>query len=270
MHDTSDMPGGSYTFSQQPSRALELDRLQCQVQAAWPMEERWLKGRGLMDGMAVLDVGCGPGFVTEKLAELNPTGTTIGLEPDPELAHLAARRLEGRAGLSLHQGSLADNDLPEAYFDFAYARFVVQHLTSPQEEIRHLLRLLKPGGQLVLMDADDGLTMVYPETPELLEVMRLSESIQTRLGGDRWVGRKLPAFLTAAGFTDVGFEVLPLTSQQLGRGALFDLAWSFRLRRIEQTTGDENTRLVETVRHFFTSQDWHGVACVIAAYGFRA
>jgi SAM-dependent methyltransferase len=270
MSDTSDSRGGSHAFSQQPSRAHELDRLRLQVLAAWPKEELWLKGRGLTDGMHILDVGCGPGFVSEKLARLNPSGVTIGLEPDPELARLAGRRFDANPGLSLHQGSLAHNDLPESYFDFAYARFVAQHLASPQEEMRHVFRLLKPGAQVVLADADDGLTLVHPEPPELLEVMRLSETNQAESGGDRWIGRKLPALLTQAGFTDVGFDVLPFTSHQLGRRAFFDLAWSFRLRRIEQAAGADNKLLVDKVRDFFTSQDWYGVACVIAAYGVKA
>jgi len=269
MHNISDPPGGSHAFSQNPNRECELDRLRCQALVAWPMEALWLKGRGLTDGKHVLDVGCGPGFVSEKLAQLNPTGVTIGLEPDPELARLAGKRFDAIPGLSLHQGSLAHNHLPESYFDFAYARFVAQHLASPQDEMRRVFRLLKPGGQIVLTDADDGLTLVYPEPPELLEVMRLSEKIQAESGGDRYVGRKLPALLSQAGFADVGFDVLPLTSHQLGRHALFDLAWSFRLHRIEQATGADNRLLVEKVRNFFASQDWSGVACVIAAYGVR-
>lgn len=269
MSEISDPPGGSHAFSQNPSAASELERLRRQVLAAWPMEELWLKRRGLTDGMRVLDIGCGPGFVSEKLALINPTGVTTGLEPDPELARLAGQRFDANPALSLHQGNLARNDLPERYFDFAYARFVAQHLTAPQEELSHVFRLLKPGGQVVLVDADDGLTLVHPEPPELIEAMQLSQIIQADSGGDRRVGRKLPAMLTEAGFTGVGFDVLPFTSHQLGRRNLFDLAWSFRLRRIEQTAGAKNTRLVAKVRDFFAGQNWYGVACVIAAYGVR-
>ncbi len=269
MSKNSVPPGGSHAFSQHPNQASELDRLRHQVLAAWPLEELWLKRRGFTDGMHVLDVGCGPGFVSEKLAQLNPSGVTMGLEPDPELARIAEKRFDAYPGLSLHQGSLTHHHLPERYFDFTYARFVAQHLASPQEAMHHAFQLLKPGGQVVVVDADDGLTLVHPEPPELLEVLQLSETIQAESGGDRCIGRKLPAILTQAGFTDVGFDVLPFTSHQFGRRALFDLAWSFRLRRVEQAKGTDNRILVEKVRDFFTTQDWHGVTCVIAAYGVR-
>ena len=269
MSGTSESPGGSHAFSKNPSAANELDRLRRQALAAWPMEELWLKGRGLSDGMQVLDIGCGPGFVSEKLALMNPTGVTTGLEPDPELARLAGERFEANPALSLHHGSLARNRLPERYFDFAYARFVAQHLASPQHALSQVFRLLKPGGQVTLVDADDGLTLVHPEPPELLEVLRLSEAIQADSGGDRRVGRKLPALLTEAGFTGVGFDVLPLTSLQLGRRTLFELAWSFRLHRIEKAGGADNAGLVGKVRDFFSGDDWYGIACVIAAYGIR-
>lgn len=240
-----------------------------QALAAWPIEARWLKAQGLADGMRVLDVGCGPGFVSEQLAALNPNGSTVGLEPDPELARLADALFASHPNLSLHRGSLESNDLPEKDFDFAYARFVMQHLVAPLDGLRGLYRLLRPGGRVVLADADDGLTVLHPEPPELHEIMRLAEEVQARAGGDRRVGRKLPGLLEQAGFSDVGFDVLPVTSHQLGRAALFDIALSFRLQRVGQAAHGEMDRLIAQARAFLAGRDWHGVACVVAAFGVR-
>jgi len=269
IRDNPDRPGGSYDFGRQVGRERELERLRIQALAAWPVEARWLKAQGLADGMRVLDVGCGPGFVSEQLAALNPGGKTVGLEPDPELARLADALFASHPGLSLHRGSLANNDLPENDFDFAYARFVMQHLAMPTDGLRSLYRLLKPGGRVLLADADDGLTALYPEPPELREIMRLFEAAQARAGGDRRVGRKLPGLLREAGFTDVGFDVLPFTSHQLGRRALFDIAFSFRLQEVEGGVRGEMEQLVARAREFFASHDWHGVACIVAASGVR-
>ena len=267
MHDNPDRPGGSHDFRRHAGRERELERLRHQALAVWPIEARWLKAQGLADGMRVLDVGCGPGFISEQLARLNPNGTTVGLEPDPELAGVAETMFASHPGLSLHLGGLGSNDLPENAFDFAYARFVMQHLAVPIDGLRDLYRLLRPGGRVVLADADDGLTALYPEPPELHRIMRLSEEVQAQAGGDRCVGRKLPVLLEEAGFSDVGFDVLPITSHQLGREALFDIALSFRLQRVEQAAHGEMDRLVARAREFLAGRNWHGVACVVAAFG---
>ena len=61
-------PAGSYD----PERGhlgvtAELARLEAQVRVSWPQEERLLRAIGLRDGLEVLEVGCGPGFFTERL-----------------------------------------------------------------------------------------------------------------------------------------------------------------------------------------------------------
>lgn len=269
MYDKPDKPSGSYDFGPRVDRERKLERLRNQALVVWPVEARWLTAHGLADGMNVLDVGCGPGFVTEQLAQLNPGGKTVGLEPDPELARLADTLFASRPGISVHHGSLSGNDLPESHFDFAYARFVMQHLAVPAEGLRGLYRLLKPGGMVVLADVDDGLTVLYPEPPELDQIMRLSEAVQAQAGGDRRIGRKLPALLEEAGFSDVGFDVLPFTSHHLGRAALFDIVLSFRLQQAQHGVPAEMEQLVARAKAFFAGRDWHGVACVVAAFGVR-
>lgn len=270
MHNSSGHTGGSHEFSAHPRQQRELERLERQALVAWAEEQRLLTRLGLADGMRVLDVGCGAGFVTAQIAELNPNGETIGLEPDLTLAKLASDRFNGRAGLSLHVGSIDDNHLAEGSFDFAYARFVFQHVLTPIDDLRALRHLLRSGGKLVLTDADDALTVLYPEPPELDQIMQLLAACQARRGGDRHVGRKLPDLLRAAGFSDVAFHVVPFTNHMLGRRALLDLAVSSRLARLDERAAAEAAPLVERMHAFFAEHDWHGMACIIAAVGVRA
>ena len=117
--DEKDTPASSYDADRYVGAAPELERLRTQALAAWPVEARWLGAHGLSDGMQLLDVGCGPGFVSEQLAALNPAGQTVGLEPDPRLADLAESLFAPCPGLALHRGSLERNHLPEDSFDFA-------------------------------------------------------------------------------------------------------------------------------------------------------
>jgi SAM-dependent methyltransferase len=177
--------------------------------------------------------------------------------------------LVGRAGLSLHRGSLADNGLAAGSFDFAYARFVLQHLPDPDVGLRGLLRLLAPGGRVVVLDADDGLLAIHPEPAELAVIMGELERRQRRAGGDRRVGRKLPHLLHEAGFAQVGFHVVPLTTHQLGREALLELAVTSRLSRIPEAEAAALAAEAQRMAAFLADTDWHGVVCVVAAFGTR-
>jgi SAM-dependent methyltransferase len=261
--------GGSHDFSSHPSREAELERLRQQALAAWPLEREWLGRLGLRDGVRLLDVGCGPGFLTRQLATLNRGGETVGLEPDPALADIARSEFSGQDGLTLHAGSIEDNSLPSGHFDLAYARFVFQHLPAPLAALRALLRLLKPGARIIIADADDRLLVFQPAPAELPEVLRRLAARQARAGGDRCVGLKLPALLEEAGFADVGFEVLPFTSAGLGRAALLDLAVCSRLLRIGKDEDRDTVALARRMLASFEGTRWHGVSCVVAAHGTR-
>ena len=75
----------------------ELERLRDQALISWPVEVRNLKSFGLRDNMSVLEVGSGPGFVTEQLVDLVPVGSVTALEIDPVLIE-KARAYLGQTG----------------------------------------------------------------------------------------------------------------------------------------------------------------------------
>src|SRR5215211_4278730 len=63
----------------------EIERLRGQVMWAWDKEARNLGWFGLRDGMSILEVGSGPGFVTEQLLILYPNSHVTCVEIDPDL-----------------------------------------------------------------------------------------------------------------------------------------------------------------------------------------
>jgi len=101
--------------------------------------------RGLPDGAAVLDVGCGNGGF---LAELSQQGRyrLHGTELDGP----AGRRAASRAGISLHLGEVAGAAFPEASFDLVTLFHVFEHLTEPRQTLELVRRILKPDGRLVM------------------------------------------------------------------------------------------------------------------------
>src|SRR5438874_9036969 len=113
----------------------EVERLRGQALWGWDKESRNLTWFGLQDGMSILEVGSGPGFVTEQLLALYPNSHVTCVEIDPDLAsradeYLQSHGLQGR--YAIVQSDVMKMELPDNIFDFAYARLIFQHLPDPR------------------------------------------------------------------------------------------------------------------------------------------
>ena len=106
------------------------------------------------EGQVILDLGCGTGFWLPRYAE--SAASVIGVEPDPGLLD-AARSRPG--GASVLHGSAEHIPLPDNSVDVVHARFAY-FFPSPQNDcsagLAESLRVLRPGGSLVVIDNDQN------------------------------------------------------------------------------------------------------------------
>jgi ubiquinone/menaquinone biosynthesis C-methylase UbiE len=203
---------GSYHLpaSQRDAQA-EIERLAAQAHSGWDKESRMLSWLGLKDGMSVLELGSGPGFITEQLVTLVPTSPITCVEIDRTLLDQAEQRLQHKANQRLRfvEGSVTDMPLESDQFDFAYARLLFQHLRDPIAAAKEIWRVLRPGGKLVIYDIDDELFGLFePALPEFAPVLEAFGQAQAARGGDRHIGRSLWRILTAAGFRTIELEAV--------------------------------------------------------------
>ncbi|HEX2911153.1 MAG TPA: methyltransferase domain-containing protein [Chloroflexia bacterium] len=207
---------GSYKSERQPlGLEGELERLKAQARVIWKKELRTLGWFGLEDGMAILEAGSGPGFVTELLLNAFPKSTVTALENDPTLVERAKNYLtiHGYEYYEIVERSVTDTGLAENSFDFAYARFLYQHLPDPVAATQELFRVLKPGGVLVVHDRDSGLKALRaPENPLIEQIYMQAAEQQTAWGGSPKVGRKLWQILSEVGFVELDLELLAIHS----------------------------------------------------------
>lgn len=102
------------------------------------------------DASVLLEVGCGSGaFAAGLKAARAAAGTAVeiwGVEMDVEAARQASDHLD-----QVLQGevSAVRDELPTAHFDCVVLNDVIEHVLDPDELLRSLLPLLKPGGCLV-------------------------------------------------------------------------------------------------------------------------
>jgi len=222
---------GSYAFGKFERTAEELERLKLQATVALSLERNVWKRVGLEAGMQVLDLGCGPGFTSCELAKFVGPGAVTGLDISEELIAVAeqAKAVEKVENVSFRIGSIYELDLPAGGFDFVYARFVFQHLKDPGLALRNVLRVLKPGGILCVLDIDDNWTSFSPASAAFLRFIRKAGAGQRRKGGNRLIGSQLYGLMCQNGLTNVTATIHPLTTADLGVRMFLGVAVLFRL-----------------------------------------
>jgi ubiquinone/menaquinone biosynthesis C-methylase UbiE len=207
----------------------EIERLRSQALRGWDKASRNLGWFGLRDGMSILEVGSGPGFVTELLLAQCPNSHVTCVEIDPDLIlpaeqYLQTRGLEGR--YTIVQGDLMQMDLPDDTFDFAVARLVFQHLRDPLGAMAEIRRVLRPGGKLAILDGDEGLNgIMEPEDPVADAIDNKLHITQKLRGGNPRIGRQLWRLLALAGYVNMDLEVVPVHTDKLGVEAIFPPEW---------------------------------------------
>ena len=211
---------GSYDIRESHRDAkAEIERLAAQARLGWEKEARTLSWFGLKDGMSLIELGSGPGFITELLLTLVPNSLITCLEIDPKLLKRAEQYLQNKAHHRVHfvEGSVMNIRLADNSFDFAYARLLFQHLPDPVGAAKEIRRVLKPGDKLVIYDIDDEIFgLIQPPIPEFSAVLEKLGQAQSAGGGNRRVGRSLWRILKAAGFSNLDLEVVASHSDNIG------------------------------------------------------
>ena len=106
-------------------------------------------------GTILADVGAGDGSYSFAAAEIvGPTGRVYATEIDTDkLKQIRAEVLKRKlSNVVVVEGTVDDTKLPMECCDAIYLRHVYHHLTQPEEFDRNLVRSLKPGARLAIID----------------------------------------------------------------------------------------------------------------------
>ena len=122
----------------------------------------------------------------------------------------AVEYLEDKGGDRVNriQASIADTGLEDNTFDFAIARLLFVHLPDPVAAAREIFRILKPGGQLTIIDSDADLFWLTNPPWSVQIVREKFKQVMASRGGDLCVGRNLCRILKEAGFGSVDLEAV--------------------------------------------------------------
>lgn len=98
------------------------------------------------DGAKVLDCGCGKGRYVNRLVKEFPHLNFHAIDLSP----VSHRFLE--SGITKGIGSVLRTGFPDNFFDFVYLSEVMEHAVDLDTAVAELIRIVKPGGKLLIID----------------------------------------------------------------------------------------------------------------------
>jgi len=193
--------------------AKELDRLAVQNRLLLTYEEPIFSHIfSQRSGLRVLDIGCNDGSKTVQRFSSESVAAVMGLEYNPELAD-RAQRTYGGGKFSFHACDVESGDFSRQLgewmgeagirgFDVVYLSFLLMHLRQPERFLTALRPFLAPGGQLVVVEANDAASFLKPYENRLLrEFLDILE--KDVYSGNRKLGHLLPQTLEKCGYRKV-------------------------------------------------------------------
>lgn len=177
------------------------------------IEHCFLRAVNKSDKSAVLDVGCGDGYhacLLNSLPGVREKVSITGIDPvslDIRTATLTAESLQ-YDNVRFLQGSADKLDFQDSGFDIVLCSDVIEHLPDPEQCLREIKRVLKPGGTMILTTPNDTSAV-----KALLNALRNRQSAMHGIDDDHISVKGLGAWLALVRKT--GFRVTDIR-----RGAL--------------------------------------------------
>ena len=180
-------------------------------------------------GERVLDVGCGPGFLTAEIAAIvGPGGRVHAIDASESMLALAAARCTSLPQVTLAPGDAARLEVADAAFDAAASVQVHEYVRDIEGGLRELCRTLRPGGRLLLVATDWDSIVWGSDDPR--RMARVLDAFDEHLAHAHLPARLAP-LLREAGFRDPSCEVLVQLNPALETGSyshgLLDLIQRF-------------------------------------------
>ena len=221
-----------------------------QAQAIWPQEQALFARYGLSGALRILDLGCGTGEITRRLADLYPQARITGVDILEGNLILAQRESEAYGDRVRYEvGDAFALHYPEAWFDLVVCRHMSQAVPHFDLVLDEIGRVLRPGGWLHLLSEDYamlrfprhlaalGLSGPLPAIPGLRGTRAPARDFDPdrfwvdhalpfleSIGCDGRIGRHSPPLLEQRGYTDLAVDYVIVDTLRVPR-EIFAAIW---------------------------------------------
>jgi len=164
---------------------------------------------GPLAGTRCLEVGAGAGSVARWLAaQAGPAGQVVATDADPRFLGAAAA-----AGIEVRRHDILADPLEPGHYDVVHCRALMCHLADPGQALRAMAAAVRPGGWLLVEDADYvSLVAADPAHPRSARFDAVIRKLLTFFAASRtfdpFLGRRVPSLVAAAGLAETGHEAV--------------------------------------------------------------
>lgn len=226
--------------------------LAAQALAIWPQEEPLFGRYQLADRARVLDVGCGTGEISSRLARLFPRAEVRGVDIIDAHLELARERYRDLAPrLSFEHRDAFELGLATGSFDLTVCRHVLQAIPRAERVLAELTRVTRRGGWLHLVAEDYGM-IHFPrrrmEPDEFWHQGPLQFGAAT--GTDLHVGRHAYGILRKLGFSEVRVDYVVVDPLRVPRETFAAIFTAWRDGYADALAAHTRFSRAEAVAHF--------------------
>lgn len=150
----------------------------------------------------ILDIGCGPGSLTNDLGSHCPQGSVIGVDISQIVIDIATAA-EHRANVSFKTVDAYHLPFDDNSFDVVHAHQVLQHVTNPVALLTEMSRVVRPTGVIAVRDSEYSAFRWSPKSSELEKWLTTYISVAKFCGGDPNAGRHLRSWAYEASLETV-------------------------------------------------------------------
>ncbi len=209
--------------------------LAAQATAIWPQEAPLFRA---YQPTAILDVGCGTGEISSRLAEMFPAARVIGVDIiDAHLEIARERYVDFIERLRFQHADAFELPFPAGSFDLVVCRHLLQAVPHPERVLAELVRVTRPGGHLHVIAEDYDMIHAGPTRIDVSEFWHAApRAFGKQTGTDLHIGRNIFHHLHALPVEDIRIHYIAVDTLRVPRATFAAIFEAWRDGYVEPTS----------------------------------
>lgn len=222
-----------------------------QAEAIWPQEQHLFERYGLSGPLNILDLGCGTGQITRRLASHYPQAQVLGIDILESSLAIARQGDVFGGRIRYARGDAFVLEQGDASFELVVCRHLSQAVPDFSQVLAEITRVLKPGGWLHLLSEDYGmLHMPVPPEGSFDPDRFWNETMVAfarKTACDVRIGRHSPPLLERFGYRDIAMDYITVDTLRVPRATFAGILKAWRdgyVKPLAEASGRSTAELI--------------------------